>query len=1077
MKFSPYKLSGSLVFLILLSTLMYAEGGAKKLNKTAAPSAWPYAYMNINNISTLIYADGQADIDSFGNSGFIYPKGSLKAVVYESGFLWAGKINGEVRANGSTYISGLRPGRILSTGVPGDPSQARIYRVRRDYKTADLSSEINDKEGTESEIRERYDTDWKEWPALSGAPYEDVDHNGQYNPSVDIPGEPGADETIWFVANDLDLTTSHGFLGSNPIGIEMQCTVYALRSPGSLKNMIFKKYKLINKSSASIDSMYTMAWGDLELGDATDDLAGCDTLLSLGYLYNARSNDNIYNDTPPAVGFALLQGPAVKGSASDTAYLNGRRLPGMKNLPMTSVGYVLKSAYQFAQDVTIGGNYKEGTLRLYNYMQGKVINGHYFPLPAELGGGETRFPFSGDPVAKTGFLDGVQYVPGDRRMGVNSGPFTIAPGDTQEVVFAEIAAGATPGVNNLHAVTLLKNSALFAREFYRVGRQGISSLSSPALTAGEYDREIVLNWGGDQAQVNKIESFNFLTHKFQGYNVYQLPFDGAKLSEGKRIAVFDIIDSVKIIYGEVINWETGAQERLAQQFGRDSGIQRYLRITEDAYTKQSLINGKKYYFAVTAYSFSPGLDPSNMESTPSFVEVTPHSNDPGVVYNSSFGDTLNVFHVSGKSDGEVIPLVVDPRMLTGDEYSLEFDTVNGKTLWKVTDITKNKILLNSQPFLEEGDGYPIADGILFKVIRPGNGMKPDLPYLYNGKSGMGWFISAGERILSFNAYPNLNLEGFGGAIGAGKTWLGSSVGYEKMKNILIKFAAADTNGNVNPGDPDVSFAYRYLIGSNLAPAKDAFAQFIANKAPGFAFQDFKRNFPFAAYDIEDRQNPRRLAVGYLENNVPDGLVDGKYWPPLNIKDNTSTSSPREWFFIFDTDYVETPDAALSGDLLSGTMPVLIHATVTRRYPKAWSGEDEMVLLVNHPFTSEDKFTFKSIAPVFDGQSAKTDVERINVFPNPYYGANSGETNRYQRFVTFNHLPQKATIRIFNLAGQIVRTIRKESTGQFAQWDLRNEHNFQAASGIYLVHIDMPELGKTKILKLAVIQEEIVPERY
>ncbi|MCU7513509.1 MAG: T9SS type A sorting domain-containing protein [Ignavibacteria bacterium] len=1077
MNFSPNKLNGSLIVLILLSTLMYAEGGGKKLNKTADPGTWPHTYMNVNNISTLIYADGQADINLLGNSGFVYPKGSGKAAVYESGFLWAGKINGEVRANGSSYISGLKPGKILPGGTPGDPSKARMYRVRRDYKTADLSSEISDNEGTQSEIRDRYDKDWKEWPAIDGAPYEDVDHDGQYNPSVDIPGEPGADETIWFVANDLDQTTSRNFIGSNPIGIEMQCTVYAFRNPGSLKNMIFKKYKIINKSTTPIDSMYTMTWGDMDIGNASDDFAGCDTLLNLGYIYNSISKDNYYAETPPAVGFALMQGPAVKSSALDTAYLNNRKIPGMKNLPMTSIGYIFKNSTEFEGDISLGDNYSDGTLRLYNYMQGKTMNGRYYPVPAELGGGETRFPLSGDPVAKTGYLDGMLDDAADRRIGVNSGPFTMAPGDTQEVAFAEIAAGADPGVNYLQAVTLLKNYAGFAREFFKESRSGVRILSSSALTAGEYDKEIVLNWGSDQASVSKIESFDFLTHKFQGYNVYQLPYAGAKINEGKRIAVFDIIDSVKIIYGEVINRETGAVERLAQQFGKDSGIQRYLRITEDAYTKLPLINGKKYYFAVTAYTFSPSLDPANVETAPSYVEAAPHSNDPGVLYSASIGDTLSVSHVSGKSDGEVLPLVVEPELLTGDEYMVEFDTLNGKTLWKVTNTTKNKVLLSNQTALAEKEGYPIADGILFKVIGPDSGMKRDLPYLYNGKSGMGWVIRAGERLFVQNLSLGLNLEGFGGAIGAGKTWLGSSAGYDKMKNILIKFAAADTNGNVSSTDPDVSYAYRYLMGSDLAPAKNEFAEFIINKAPGFAFQDFKKNFPFAAYDIEDVYNPRRLAVGYLENNAAEGLVNGLYWPPVSVKDNISVNSPREWFFIFDTDYSETPEAALSGDVHSGNMPVLMHATVNRRYSKAWTGNDEMILLVNHLFSPDDKFTFKSIAPVFDGQSAKADVDRINVFPNPYYGVNSQELNRYERFVTFSHLPQKATIRIFNLAGQLVRTIHKESQGQFATWDLLNENNFQAASGIYLVHIDMPELGKTKILKLAVIQEQIIPERY
>ena len=53
------------------------------------------------------------------------------------------------------------------------------------------------------EIRTQYELDWTEWRAQDGAPFQDVDANGIYNPNVDVPGIPGAAQTIWFVANDL----------------------------------------------------------------------------------------------------------------------------------------------------------------------------------------------------------------------------------------------------------------------------------------------------------------------------------------------------------------------------------------------------------------------------------------------------------------------------------------------------------------------------------------------------------------------------------------------------------------------------------------------------------------------------------------------------------------------------------------------------------------------------------------------------------------------------------------------------------------------------------------------------------
>ena len=41
------------------------------------------------------------------------------------------------------------------------------------------------------------------WPAAWGAPYEDVDGNGAFDPAVDVPGYPGAHQTVWTIGNDV----------------------------------------------------------------------------------------------------------------------------------------------------------------------------------------------------------------------------------------------------------------------------------------------------------------------------------------------------------------------------------------------------------------------------------------------------------------------------------------------------------------------------------------------------------------------------------------------------------------------------------------------------------------------------------------------------------------------------------------------------------------------------------------------------------------------------------------------------------------------------------------------------------
>ncbi|MBE0571545.1 MAG: hypothetical protein IH618_08390, partial [Ignavibacteriaceae bacterium] len=294
-----------LFFLLGYIFELKAENDKKvtKENGTNKVSGSPvYKKFNINDISTWIKNDGEADINPNGNSGFEYPRRSGKTAIFQSGLLWGGKVNGQVRVGGSVYRQGTVPGRILNSGVPAnqligeDPNHdhVRCYRVRWDYLTGSVQAEIDDGEGTEPEIRTAYERDWFDWPAADGAPFEDVDTDGAYDPLVDIAGIPGADQTIWFVCNDTDPNQTQFMYGSLPMGIEEQVTVWGYNSAGPLGSMMFKRYVIINKSDTPLEEMYISIWNDPDVGDSRDDFVGCDTVLSLTYAYNATPIDDIY---------------------------------------------------------------------------------------------------------------------------------------------------------------------------------------------------------------------------------------------------------------------------------------------------------------------------------------------------------------------------------------------------------------------------------------------------------------------------------------------------------------------------------------------------------------------------------------------------------------------------------------------------------------------------------------------------------------------------------------------------------------------------------------------------------------
>jgi hypothetical protein len=106
-------------------------------------------------------------------------------------------------------------------------------------------------------------------------------------------------------------------------------------------------------------------------------------------------------------------------------------------------------------------------------------------------------------------------------------------------------------------------------------------------------------------------------------------------------------------------------------------------------------------------------------------------------------------------------------------------------------------------------------------------------------------------------------------------------------------------------------------------------------------------------------------------------------------------------------------------------------------------------------------------------TTKNDLDLIRVVPNPYRGSAdweewTGSGARLGR-IYFMNLPPKCTIRIYTIAGELVRTLEHHDVAYGAEpWDLTGEANVQVASGIYIYHIDAPDYGGEKIGKFAVL---------
>ena len=114
--------------------------------------------------------------------------------------------------------------------------------------------------------------------------------------------------------------------------------------------------------------------------------------------------------------------------------------------------------------------------------------------------------------------------------------------------------------------------------------------------------------------------------------------------------------------------------------------------------------------------------------------------------------------------------------------------------------------------------------------------------------------------------------------------------------------------------------------------------------------------------------------------------------------------------------------------------------------------------------------------MIDPSKALEDLDKIKVVPNPYFaasafeGQNTFSSGRGPREIQFRYLPSECIIRIYNISGELVKTINHSSTldSGTGRWDLLTKDNLSASYGMYIYHIDAPDIGE-KIGKLAIVR--------
>jgi hypothetical protein len=211
----------------------------------------------------------------------------------------------------------------------------------------------------------------------------------------------------------------------------------------------------------------------------------------------------------------------------------------------------------------------------------------------------------------------------------------------------------------------------------------------------------------------------------------------------------------------------------------------------------------------------------------------------------------------------------------------------------------------------------------------------------------------------------------------------------------------------------------------------------------------------------------RLCVGFVDwNNTGTNFVD-----------STKNLEGNDWVVVIFQDYELYQD---STQVFFGN-PNSAWAWIWAPSSKYSVGDVVDVIFRNPVAAGEDRIVFTPSALETDLSENVLDsqLDDINVFPNPYFAFQEEETAPLDRFVRFTHLPVdgETTIRIYSLGGHFVRKLEHHN-GEFAgttfeEWDLTNERGVPIASGMYIAHIEIKLDGweGATFLKLAVFMPE------
>lgn len=541
----------------------------------------------------------------------------------------------------------------------------------------------------------------------------------------------------------------------------------------------------------------------------------------------------------------------------------------------------------------------------------------------------------------------------------------------------------------------------------------------PTVTAVSGDKKVTLYW--DRVAEESVDP-TLRVKDFEGYKIYKgtdpdltdawliTDYSGNKVFY-KPIAQFDLINGIKGLFvpsATLYELTSGAPFFL----GSDNGIQNF-------YVDNDVINGRTYYYAVVAYDRGDATKDIYPSENTRFISkdalgrISTDQNTVAVIPNAPVAgyvppaSGLPANRISGVSNSTPFYEVIDPTRVLNKTYKVEFnnryfvtpgtakDSVNISNKYSVIDTETGTVILKD------------AD------IRATNGV------VFNG-----------VRLSIDPSYQNLdsiklNNEKSG--------WVRKRNG--NLRIIVDQFQSPTISATRYPKDYMLIFSNTYSDSSNYLN------QVFGAGAPPAKLVNFR------AFDITDKNNPKRVQFGFFEPS-PYRRDTISFNDVIILSDEQGKTF--SWRITF------------SGDS-SSNFPI---------------GGDTLMIIINKPLSGNDSFRFTSTKPSFSVDDAKKQLEMVKAVPNPYVVSNLFEQplpptvrGRGERVIYFTNLPLKSRVHIYTSDGNHVRTLEHDGdlNNGTVVWDVRTKEGLDVAYGVYFYVVEIDGVSDKKTGKLAIIK--------